>query len=138
VLLEDKDAIWSFHLRGAGDEAAARAALERVAETATSRGLVPHWGRKVLEIRPPLPFGKGASLADLLRDRKLAAALFAGDDATDLDAFRALRELREGGYLDHAVCVGVASDEGPPEITAEADLVVDGPDGARELLSLLL
>jgi hypothetical protein len=32
----------------------------------------------------------------------------------------------------------VRSDEGPPEIADEADLVVDGPEGAREVLEALL
>ena len=40
------------------------------------------------------------------------AAAYAGDDRTDLDAFRRLRELREEGELETAVCVGVVSDEG--------------------------
>jgi hypothetical protein len=33
--------------------------------------------------------------------------------------------------------VGVSSDEGPSEITDEADVVVDGTDGVRELLTVL-
>jgi hypothetical protein len=32
----------------------------------------------------------------------------------------------------------VTSDEGPEEITREADIVVDGTDGVRELLELLV
>jgi hypothetical protein len=35
------------------------------------------------------------------------------------------------------VRVGVASEEGPSAVTGEADLVVDGPDGVRDLLSYL-
>ena len=57
---------------------------------------------------------------------------------TDLDAFRALAELTREGRLEQAVRVGVASEEGPSEITNEADLVVDGPEGVRELLALLV
>ena len=36
-----------------------------------------------------------------------------------------------------AVCVGVASDEGPAEIAEEADLTVDGPPGWLALLEAL-
>ena len=43
-----------------------------------------------------------------------------------------------GGELGRAVRIGVHSDEGPPEIDREADGVVDGPDGVRELLDSLL
>jgi trehalose 6-phosphate phosphatase len=137
IRLEDKDAIWAFHWREAGDEAGAREALEQVAAAAAEQGLVPHWGRKVLEIRPPLAIDKGTALATVLRETDLEAVLYAGDDTTDLDAFRKLRGMRSNGALAHAVCVGVRSDEGPPEITAEADLVVDGPQGFRQLLALL-
>jgi hypothetical protein len=45
--------------------------------------------------------------------------------------------LHSSGRLERSVCVGVRSDEGPAEITLEADLVVDGPDGCRELLARL-
>jgi hypothetical protein len=41
------------------------------------------------------------------------------------------------GSVGYGVCVGVGSEEGPADISAEADLVVDGPDGFRELLSRL-
>jgi trehalose 6-phosphate phosphatase len=138
VRLEDKDLIWSFHWREAPDERSARAALEQVAAGARNSGLVPHWGRKVLEIRPPVPFDKGSALERLLGENGLEAALYAGDDVTDLDAFRKLRELRTNGRLSHSVCVGVISDEGPPEIADEADMTVDGPGGMGELLAALL
>jgi trehalose 6-phosphate phosphatase len=138
VRLENKNAIWSFHWREATGEDAAVAALAEVATAAESRGLVAHWGRKVLEIRPPLRFDKGTALERLLDEGDFDGALYAGDDTTDLDCFRKLRELRSNGGLSHAVCVGVESDEAPPEIAAEADVTVDGPAGMRELLAALL
>ena len=57
---------------------------------------------------------------------------------TDLDAFRGLGELVEAGRLGHALRVGVRSDEGPPGLEQEADVMVDGTDGVRELLRALL
>jgi trehalose 6-phosphate phosphatase len=137
VRLEDKDVIWSFHWREAVDELAARAALETVAAAATAASLVPNWGRKVLEIRPPVRFDKGEALEALLEDMKLAAALYAGDDATDLDAFGKLRELQERGRLQQVLCVGVTSEEGPAQIDRDADLTVEGPGGVAELLAAL-
>jgi hypothetical protein len=35
------------------------------------------------------------------------------------------------------VCVGVASDESPPEVSAEADITVEGPDGFVQVLEAL-
>jgi trehalose 6-phosphate phosphatase len=137
VRLEDKRSIWAFHWRETSDESSARGALEQVAKAAVERGLEPRWGRKVLEIRPPLGIDKGTALASVLGEADVQAALYAGDDTTDLDAFRALRRLRDDRALQHAVCVGVRSQEGPAEITGEADLLVDGPDGVIELLAIL-
>jgi len=137
VRLEDKDAIWAFHWRGAPDPHAPRALLEETAAAARAAGLVPHWGRMVLEIRPTASVDKGTAVHAALAEARVRAALYGGDDSTDVDAFRRLRELQQEGSLDLAVCVGVASAEGPAEIATEADLVVDGPDEFRELLATL-
>jgi trehalose 6-phosphate phosphatase len=138
VRLEDKEAIFALHWRGAPDEEDAHAAVREVAEAAERAGLVTHWGRKVLEIRPPVRIDKGAGIVKLLRDTKLAAALYVGDDVTDVDAFRGLTELREHGSLAYALRVGVASDEGPSALVEEADIMVEGTDGVRDLLRALL
>jgi trehalose 6-phosphate phosphatase len=137
VRTEDKDVIRAFHWRGAPDEDAAEAALRDVAKRAEAEGFVAHWGRKVLEIRPPLEINKGRGVDRLLRDAGLTAAVYVGDDRTDLDAFDGLRALVAEGRLQTALCVGVTSDETPPELTAQADLLVDGPNGVRALLEAL-
>ena len=138
VRVEDKEAIAAFHWRGAPDEEAAQEAVAELAAAAEAGGFNTHWGRKVLEIRPPVRIDKGAGLVALLRDTQLAAAVFVGDDATDLDAFRGLAELQELGTLGYALRVGVRSEEGPSALEEEADVMVDGTDGVRALLSALL
>jgi trehalose 6-phosphate phosphatase len=135
--LEDKGPIQALHWRGAADERGAEARAHEIAAAGGRAGLEPRWGRKVLELRPPGGGGKGAAVAALLAADGVAVAVYAGDDRTDLDAFRRLRELREGGELEAAVCVGVVSDEGPPELVEEADLRVDGPAGWLALLEAL-
>ena len=137
VRAEDKDAIAAFHWRGAPDEQAAEAGLRAVAERAEAEGYVTHWGRKVLEIRPPVRLDKGRGVERLLRGAGLTAALYTGDDRTDLDAFAGLRKLVEEGELQTAVCIGVRSDETPEELEAEADVLVDGPAGVRRMLQAL-
>jgi trehalose 6-phosphate phosphatase len=138
VRLEDKEAIAALHWRGVPDEEGAEAAIRAVAERAEASGYKTHWGRKVLEIRPPVRIDKGAGIVGLLRDRDLAAALYVGDDMTDIDAFRGLGELVDMGRLGMALRVGVRSDEGPPALAQEADAMVDGTDGVRDLLRALL
>ncbi|HYN91010.1 MAG TPA: trehalose-phosphatase [Thermoleophilaceae bacterium] len=137
VRIEDKGAIVTFHWRGAPDEDRARSHLEGLAQEAEAAGLGTHWGRKVLEIRPPVPVDKGQAVRDLVLRTGSRAALFGGDDVTDLDGFSALTGLVDEGRLDAAVRVGVRSDEGPPEIVERADLVVDGVDGFRRVLQIL-
>jgi trehalose 6-phosphate phosphatase len=138
VRLEDKEAIAALHWRGVPDEDGAEAAIRAVAERAEAAGYKTHWGRKVLEIRPPVRIDKGAGIVGLLRDTDLVAALYVGDDMTDIDAFRGLRELIDMGRLETALRVGVRSDEGPPALEEEADVMVDGTNGVRELLRALL
>ena len=79
---------------------------------------------------PPVPADKGTAVRRLLTERGLGRALYAGDDTTDLDAFRGLEEAG----LDVALKVAVGSTEMNPALLARADLVVDGPG---ELLGLL-
>ena len=121
----------SFHFRTADDEAAALDALRHIANEASAAGLRPRWGRKVLEIRPPVDANKGTAVQSLLADRGLRRALYAGDDSTDLDAFRGL----DG--LEIAVRVAVVSDEAPSELGRAADIVVGGTEALVELLRQL-
>lgn len=111
--------------------------MQELAARAEAEGFWIHWGRKVLEVRPSVPIDKGEGVRALLAGTPVRAALYAGDDATDLDAFRALADLQAEGSLEHTVRVGVASEEGPPAILAEADVTVDGPGGVVGLLGEL-
>jgi trehalose 6-phosphate phosphatase len=138
VRLEDKGAITAFHWRGAPDETEAEMAVRAIADEAETEGFQTHWARKVLEVRPPVPMDKGIGVRNLLADADVSHAMYAGDDTTDLDAFRALADLAAEGRLQTAVRVGVRSDEGPAEIEREADLLVNGPGGVHRLLESLL
>ncbi|MDP9232498.1 MAG: trehalose-phosphatase [Actinomycetota bacterium] len=129
--LEDKGLTVALHWRGAADEQAARAELDRVAERAEEAGLEARWGRKVLELRPPVEADKGTAVRALLGERGLRRALYAGDDTTDLDAFRGL----DG--LEVAVRIAVVSAEAPPGLSEAADLVVASPAELLELLRRL-
>jgi trehalose 6-phosphate phosphatase len=126
--IEVKGLAVAFHFRDREDEAAAVRELDRIAETAREEGLVARYGRKVLEVLPPVGSHKGTAVQRMLEERGLRRALAAGDDTTDLDAFAAL----DG--LDVAVRVAVGSAEAPPALLEAADLVVDSTD---EFLAVL-
>jgi trehalose 6-phosphate phosphatase len=138
VRIEDKGPIIAYHWRGATDEQDARAAIDALAGQAQEVGLEVHWGRKVMEVRPPVRIDKGLGVRTLLGDQHYASVLYAGDDVTDLDAFRALRELQAEGQIATTVCVGVHSEDGPQAIEDEADVIVAGTEGVRGVLSALV
>jgi trehalose 6-phosphate phosphatase len=138
LLREDKGPIVALHWRGADDEQRAEGLAREIAESAREAGLVIHDGRRVLELRPPIPIGKDAAVRRLLATAPVDAALYVGDDRTDVDAFDGLRALVDKGALQTAVCVGVRSDETPAELIDAADALVDGIDGVRALLGALI
>ena len=131
--VEDKGLSLSYHYREARDEAAARRRLEEVVDRAEAEGLDARWGRKVLEVRPPVTADKGTAVRTLLERSGAERGLYAGDDTTDLDAFAGLA----AAGLEHAVRVAVASEEGPAALREAADLVVAGPEELAQLLELL-
>lgn len=137
IRIEDKGPIKAFHWRDVPDEQAAESWLGNVAAEAEADGLATHWGRKVLEIRPPVHVDKGQAVRTLIEDARVRGALFAGDDVTDLDAFDTLDALAAAGALDATVRVGVSSAEGPAAIVERADVVVDGVRGMVDVLAAL-
>jgi trehalose 6-phosphate phosphatase len=129
--LEDKGLTAALHYRGMADEDGAVTHLGQIAASARGEGFRTRFGRKVLEILPPIDANKGTAVRALLAERGLTRALYAGDDTTDLDGFRAL----DG--LELAVRVAVASPESPEELRTKADIVVASPAEALELLRRL-
>jgi trehalose 6-phosphate phosphatase len=100
---------------------------------AAHAGLSVFPARKAVEVRPPIERDKGTALADAATG--LGAVCFIGDDRGDLAAFDALDRLHAEGV--DVVRIAVRSPEMPPELEARADLLVDGPLGALQLLESL-
>jgi len=121
----------AFHFREAEDERAAVRELELIAERATDEGLVARFGRKVLEVLPPVGSNKGTAVRHLLEDAGLAQALVAGDDTTDIDSFRAVEDL------ECHVRVAVLSEESPVLLRDYAEIVVGSTGEFLELLRRL-
>ena len=137
AFVEEKGITASVHYRNAPPEVGERS-VEFVKREGERLGLRITVGRGVVEARPPIRADKGTAVRALVEEYGPERAMFIGDDTTDLDAFRELEKLREEGTLKEILRVGVASEEGPPEITSEADIVVDGVEGVGEVLRALL
>jgi trehalose 6-phosphate phosphatase len=129
--IELKGLTVSFHYRAHGDEPAAVLELEALAERAREEGLVARFGRKLLEVLPPVGSNKGTAVVHLLEGAGLTRALVAGDDTTDLDAFRAVEDL------EHKVRVAVLAEESPTLLAEHAELVLGSTGEFLELLRRL-
>jgi trehalose 6-phosphate phosphatase len=131
VRLEPKGLGLTLHWREAPEQRAWAAGFAR--EQARALGLEVSCGRMSLELRPPGVGDKGTVVEELCAG--LEAACFLGDDLGDLAAFEALDRLAAGGL--RPLKVAVAGDEAPTELLSAADLAVDGPEGALEVLRAL-
>jgi trehalose 6-phosphate phosphatase len=137
AFVEEKGITASVHYRNVPPEVGERS-VEFVRREGERLGLRITVGRGVVEARPPIRADKGTAVRTLVEEYRPERAMFIGDDTTDLDAFRELVALREEGTLKEILRVGVSSEEGPPEIISEADVVVDGVDGVGQVLRALL
>lgn len=131
VVVEPKGLSLTLHYRTAPDRAEE---IQRwAAARATADGLVVRDAKMSVELHPPLAVNKGTTV------RALAAGLravgFVGDDVGDLPAYAVLADLRQAGVATAAIAVRSA--EAPAEVLAAADVVVDGPAGALEVLRAL-
>src|SRR5262249_9335877 len=116
--IEGKGLSVAFHFRSRNDEQAAVLELEAIAETAHDEGLAARFGRKVLEVLPPVGSNKGTAVRSLLDGADISRVLVAGDDTTDLDAFRAVEDYED------KLRVAVLEPESPRLLAEHAELVL--------------
>ncbi len=132
VILEDKRWTLSLHFRLA-DASIVPRLRSLVEETARVLGLRTSEGKMVLEIRPQAHVDKGSAVLALATRlggfREEASLLFAGDDVTDEDAFRALR-----GRSPRPVTIRVGADDA----ASAAEYRVTDVGELREFLAWLL
>lgn len=129
AFVENKRWTISVHYRQVAD-AAQQELISRAETSAKVHGLRLMDGKKIVELRPPVDVNKGTAVTTLLQragvSAESGAALYAGDDRTDEDAFRALRAA-----APNAITIRVAHGS-PLSTTAEFEL--DRPEELRELL----
>jgi trehalose 6-phosphate phosphatase len=89
------------------------------------------------ELRVPVPVDKGQAVTALLDEHQVRVGAFAGDDAGDLPAFVALARWSTERPGRTGLRIAVRSDEAPPGLCDQADVVVDGPAGLAALLAAL-
>lgn len=138
AFVEDKQVTLSFHYRQAPQpEEFARRHRAQIEELVARHGLVLFMGKMVFEVRPPIEMDKGIAFRRIVEEQRLEAALFLGDDISDLNALRMARQLREEKICE-SWGVGVQSDDAPEGLAATADFLADGVADVEELLAWLL
>lgn len=138
LYLERKTCSLAIHFRSSANPLAAHAAVLAV----LGREVDPTIfclieGRKVVEVRPRARVHKGTALRRLIRRHGLKTVIYLGDDVTDVDAFRAIRQLRQERTVD-GLGIVVASGETPPEVMTSADLSLDGIQQVEAFLESLV
>jgi trehalose 6-phosphate phosphatase len=130
--VEDKGVSIAVHVRRTVDPETAAAALRPALEAiADANGLTVFEGKRVIELAPPGP-RKAAVVGELLARARPDAALYAGDDAEDANAFAAV------AAAGIPMCRVAVTASGTPERLIEvADVHVDGPKALIEMLRTL-
>jgi trehalose 6-phosphate phosphatase len=132
VDVEHKGLSLTLHFRRHAEVAAEARAWAAAAAGRT--GLRLRDAKMSLELHPPIDIDKGSVV--LARSAGMSGACYIGDDQGDLPAFGALDRLAAEGLA--TVKVAVRTAEAAPALLAQADLEVDGPEGALEFLAALL
>lgn len=129
ALVEDKGLSVTFHYRRVRPtlaESARKKALAAANRVTEEESLRVTRGKMVVEVRPPVEWGKGEALRYLLgrwgycRDSDLAVVI--GDDETDRDMFAPVRS--------RGLAVFVGRGQAPPEANGR----LRGPAAVRDLL----
>jgi len=129
--VEEKGLAVAVHTRRLDDpEAAFERLLPLLSESAKSHDLDVEPGRWVVEVRAH-GMHKGAAVRRLTEEVGARAFVFCGDDLGDIEAFKAVEELRGRGFP--SLLVWSASGE-QNALSEMADVVVSGPDGVLDLL----
>ncbi len=138
VVPEHKGVSASVHYRTAPDPEAARSAIVRALGDVEEQGLWINHGRMIVEVRPVGLGDKGSAARAIVERFGLRGVVVLGDDATDLDMFRAVDELRSAGRLRGAIIgVGGAAGEVLPMLLEACDVVLADPAQVAVLLSEL-
>jgi len=135
VLVENKRWTMSVHYRLAHPTIVPSLEAD-ISTIATQLRLLLTHGKEVLELRPPVDIDKGVAAVELARRLHAVdggSVLCAGDDRTDEDMFRSLREV----YAP-SVTVRVGVEPGRPAPDTNAEFSVGDTTEMRALLEWIL
>jgi trehalose 6-phosphate phosphatase len=122
ILIEHKGVSGSIHYRLVANPDEAQTAiinfLQPLAEYGKFRIMN---GKMVVELRPATDIHKGTAVSSIVSEYNLKAALYLGDDTTDIDAFRQLHTLNDQGKCA-GIAISVLHPEAPDILRTESDI----------------
>ncbi len=137
VSLENKGLTVTVHYRLSPEvQAAERDILNSVKALAQAKNLRVIKGKMTVNLLPPIEINKGTATLDLINGYNLQSGIYLGDDLTDIDAFRAMRDA-SGNLKFHGFAIGIVSSEMPEELVKEADFTLNGVNDVGRFLKWL-
>ena len=137
LVLENKRYSASLHYRRTPDVEGVVERLRTAIEDFPDTGEFEFfWGNKILEIRQRDGVDKGAALGSLIDGWRPSFVMFLGDDTTDVDALRTLRERRASGDV-RGIGIAVIQDGTPASVLESADFSLNGVPEVAEFFMRL-
>ena len=137
VIVEHKGPSVSLHYRATVDQAAAALAIERFLDvTPGVDAFVRLAGKMLVDLRPAIEVDKGTALSSVVASEDLSSVLVLGDDTTDVDAFLALRHLRDAGRV-MGLAIAVRSEGTPVGVLEAADYTLASTEAVEHFLTWL-
>jgi len=137
VAFEDKGAGLVFHYRTLPHREKVREnILKEISRSPAAQWFKVDQARAVIELRPPLEVSKGSVVKELIEGYHLKAAVYIGDDVSDIDAFDTMRTLSRSAIFQ-GLALGVVGEETPPAVAERADLLLREVSEVEAFLSWL-
>ena len=137
VVFEDKGAGLVFHYRTLPNREGVRETiLKEIGRSSAAQWFRIDQARAVIELRPPLEVSKGSVVKELIESYHLKAAVYMGDDVSDIDAFDTMQALSRG-VIFQGLAIGVVGEETPPQVAERADLLLRGVSEVEAFLEWL-
>ena len=125
AIIEEKACSFAVHYRNSADpQAVERAALQAIDKQLDCQVRVLT-GKAHVNVLPPVSLNKGTAVRSLVDSRGLGWALIAGDDVTDIDAFREARALSSANSEFRCTNVAVLGEDCPPSLLELADYTLE-------------
>jgi trehalose 6-phosphate phosphatase len=137
LILENKRISLAVHYRLIKEQEKAKATILKIINTLNlSPDLAVFPGRKIIEIKPTTGRNKGTIIREMVKKYGIKQLIYLGDDTTDQDAFKIIRELNKNSFT--GISIVVLSEETPQKVIEDADYSVGNIKELEDFFNWLL